>query len=92
MKKLIAISILLVFVSFPIDSSEAEIVLQGEFGNTGFVGPPLTEMPVESLSGEIGDYEIFFCGISDDGTNNFNNSIPNWTPVNIGGCAGSPDC
>jgi len=92
MKKLFAISVLLVFVLFPINSLKAEIVLQGEFGNTGFVGPPLTEMSVESLSGEIGDYEIFFCGINSSEATNFNNSIPNWTSVNIGGCAGSPDC
>jgi len=49
----------------------------------------------EQLNGEdgkIGDYEILICSILDNGSISFTEPTSNWTPINVGDCAGSPDC
>ncbi len=90
MKELVVIAMLIASGIVLPTSSKAKIVLQGQT-NIHFSGL-ITEMSLDSPSGEAGDFEVFSCGIQANGINSINDSTPNWNPINIGGCAGAPDC
>jgi IPTL-CTERM motif len=81
------------FVTMTISSSEANnIFLQGQTQGGTASGAPVTEIAIDSPSGNRADFELLVCATFSDGSNDFNNANPGWSTEDVGGCGGAPDC